>query len=83
VKCDQALALLKGLVDHDDGLRYFGSTLNYAAYLAGATRRGWVDDAGDPTQAGCDEYVRLGLYDLPDTGRYYLWDWSAIPDPTT
>lgn len=79
--CDFALAIVKGLVEHDDGHAYFGSSMAYTHFEAIAIARGHVvrgpkefDGGGGTmflleasrlTDAGRAVYAELGLDRLP------------------
>lgn len=87
MRCDFRLAVVKGLVEHDNGDVYFGSLLGYTAHWHAAEDAGWVrrvDGRETLTEEGRAVYERCGLSTLPNTPgrRAYLWDWSKIPDPS-
>lgn len=78
--CDFALAIVKGLVEHDDGGAYFGSLMGYRHFEAIAIARGHAvrgpktcSDGGREfvledtrlTPAGEAVYKELGLDRLP------------------
>lgn len=89
--CDFALAIVKGLVEHDDGKAYFGSLMGYATHEKDAIDRGYACIGPKPiergtvtiqttrlTDAGRAIYVELGLGRLPKSGRAYAWDWDVL-----
>lgn len=86
MKCDFGLAIVKGLVEHQDGTSYFGSLMGYSSHVFDATRRGLI--AGDLkegislTERGRMLYDALALSTLPQQklSRAYAWDWSGIDD---
>jgi hypothetical protein len=84
--CSFPLAIVKGLVEHGDGRRYFGSTLSFSGYADDAISAGWLKrDAADHlelTDAGRTAYRQLKLDALPRTGRAYTWDWSVVAEAT-
>jgi hypothetical protein len=77
------LALLKGLVEHNDGTAYFGSLGGYQTYLSNARTLGWVSQSEEgkdlPTESGRLAY---GQYDLSGFtnkmfSRAYTWNWDC------
>lgn len=86
MQCDFRLAIVKGLVEHDDGTTYFGRLGGYMAHLRAAEEAGWVrrvEDRETLTEAGREVYTRCRLSTLPNLvgRRAYLWNWSEIPSP--
>lgn len=89
-RCDFAMAVLKGAVEHGDGTAYFGSLIGYTAHRDAAVRAGYVRivmvkhpegfdvQREQPTEAGEYVYRESGLADLPRSGRAYAWDWSRV-----
>lgn len=69
--------IVKGLIEHNDPYRHFGSLGAYLWHLADAQESGYVDALGQVTDAGREWYKSAGLADLPDC-RAYLWDMSRI-----
>lgn len=86
MECDFRLALLKGLIEHRDGTKYFGSTMSYTHWLEEAKKAGWVfeylspngNEQADFTFEGLQKYGELKLGDLPHTGRACGWDWGSL-----
>jgi hypothetical protein len=82
-RCSFPLAIVKGLIEHQDGTAYFGSTMGYSEHLRQAIEAGLVETPdGGPTRAterGRQEYEREGLAQLPTRmySRAYMWDWKA------
>lgn len=86
MKCDFRLAIVKGLVEHNNGDTYFGSLMGYTAHWNTAHAAGWVEHVDGKealTKAGREIYVKCKLDSLPNTfgRRAYMWDWSNIPSP--
>ena len=78
---DFALAIVKGLVEHQDGVVYFASLIGYRAHVGEAVARGFIATDGQEerlTDAGRKAYQEHGLDRLPRRGRAYLWDWSGV-----
>jgi hypothetical protein len=75
-----AAAIVKGLVEHNDGTSYFGSLMGYQDHLADARARGWVDLDGKLTEVGRALYDKADLAKLPNKkfSRAYSWDWSGV-----
>lgn len=75
------LAILKGIIEHDDGTAYFGSLGGYLEHKRQAIELGWIED-DEPechiTLLGHDIYVRCKLSDLPTKrlSRAYMWNWK-------
>jgi len=85
--CDFRLAIVKGLVEHDQGDAYFGSLIGYTDHFNATQHAGWVTrNAASEllTIEGRLVYLRCNLASLPNQlgRRAYLWDWSSIPDPS-
>jgi hypothetical protein len=88
--CHFDMAVLKGLVEHNDVGSYFGSFGGLGAYCADAAYFGWItmdlrpDGTHDVwsakvTDAGRHAYETLKLADLPQMklSRAYLWEWPV------
>lgn len=91
-ECDFALAIVKGLVEHDDGHAYFGSSVGYRHFEAKAIARGHVvrgtvlrDGGGGHmfecegtilTDAGRAAYARLHLDRLPQINNRRAEHWD-------
>lgn len=75
-RCDFRLAIVKGLVEHNDGTYYFGSTAAYNSHYHMAYQAGLVTIDKKVTDAGVEAYSVEKLDKLPKTGRAYAWDWS-------
>jgi hypothetical protein len=80
--CDYPAAVLKGVIEHDDGTAYFGSLGGYARYLDVAVELGWIFGTVKPTATplGRRVYRQARLDGLPRIkgSRAYLWNWSRI-----
>lgn len=72
-------AIVKGLIEHDDGTRFFGSTTGYASHLDKAILRGLVSGSGAVTSIGIEWYERC-LKQLPQT-RQAFWNKDAVGQP--
>lgn len=68
-------AIVKGLMEHKDGTRYFGSTMSFTSHLADAIKFGYVTDAEKRkvTPLGKEWYERC-LKELPQKRQVY---WGA------
>lgn len=64
-------AIVKGLVEHGDKRRHFGSTLAFTYHWQTAVECGVVDENG-VTDLGRRYYETARLMDLPDT-RMTFW----------
>lgn len=74
-----SLSLLKGVVEHNDGGRYFGSLLGYTPWETKTQALGLVRPSAnprkvEPTELGQRVYDKY-LKELPQKGRAYMWDW--------
>jgi uncharacterized protein YjhX (UPF0386 family) len=82
-RCSFPLAIVKGLIEHQDGTAYFGSTMGYGEHLRQTIEAGLVESPdGRPTRVterGRQEYEREGLAQLPTRklSRAYMWDWKT------
>lgn len=72
-------AIVKGLIEHDDGTRFFGSTTGYDAHLSKALLRGLVSESGAVTPIGIEWYERC-LKQLPQT-RQAFWNKDDVGQP--
>jgi hypothetical protein len=83
------LAIVKGLIEHEDAASYFGSTMGLAAHTDEAIRKGLLLDETPEgkhrlssylkvTNLGRKLYTELGLDKLPQKklSRAYMWDWN-------
>ena len=90
-RCRFVLAIVKGLFEHNDGTKYFGSLMGYKHYEELANNRGWVVPGTKTTpgegitvpcvvltDAGHRVYNEANLGSLPQSGRASGWDWSKI-----
>lgn len=86
-----ALAIVKGVIEHDDGTSYFASLGGYEHHLERARAREWVRcseiegelDKLIVTDAGREVYERCKLSAFPQTygHRAYAWNWTADNNP--
>lgn len=74
-------AIVKGLVEHDDGTRFFGSTMAYTYHFANAVKRGFVTDSKVVTARGLEWYERC-LKQLPQTRQAFWTDGVGLPSQT-
>ena len=65
--------IVKGLVEHDDAYRHFGSLLSFEHHFQEAAKCGFVDSDRNLTEKGREWYDKSNLRDLPDA-RSYFWD---------
>jgi hypothetical protein len=81
-QCDFPAAILKGVVEKDDGTAYFGSLGAFTYYENQAIDRGWVTRGPQyrmsATPKGHKVYREAKLDMLPHKGRAYMWNWSDI-----
>lgn len=90
-RCDFVLAIVKGLVEHDDPYVYFGSPIGFHEHEADGIRRGllcrgprkYTEEDGEYigtllTEAGRQAYHAARLHLLPNKrgNRAYAWNWS-------
>lgn len=78
--CDFPAAILKGIIEHGDATRYFGSLGGFSYYKEQAQARKLIDADAAPTETGLDYYISRGLWLLPDSGRAYMWRWDELED---
>jgi len=64
-------AIVKGLKEHNDGTRHFGSTMGYKGHLHDAVELGVITSQSQLTAKGIEWYERC-LVDLPQ-GRATYW----------
>lgn len=57
-------AIVKGLIEHDDGTRFLGLTMAYTFHFQNAVKRGLVTKANVVTSGGIEWYERC-LKQLP------------------
>lgn len=74
-------AILKGVIEHGDGLAYLDSLVNYAEHKAQAIELGWVEAVNNhliPTDKGRKVYneSQLGKFTKTKLSRAHSWDWS-------
>jgi hypothetical protein len=69
--------IVKGLIEHGDPYKHFGSLGGYLWHLADAQASGHVDALGQVTDAGREWYRSSNLAALPNV-RSYMWDMSKI-----
>lgn len=69
-------AIVKGLVEHKDGTRFFGSTMSYRAHFENAVNRGLVTEDGGVSEQGAEWYERC-LKRLPQS-RQVFWNATDI-----
>ena len=72
-------AIIKGLVEHQDGRRFFGSTMNYTHHFENAVSRGYVMPDKSLTPMAMDWYERH-LAALPQS-RQVFWKSDQIGIP--
>lgn len=65
-------AILKGVIEHGDAARHFGSTGALAYHLRVAIKAGYLDAFNVPTAAGVARYDERQLGALPDS-RWCFW----------
>lgn len=74
--------IIKGVLEHGDPYRHFGSLMGYREHLKHAVVAGLVVEVGNKVQvttAGRNYYAKHGLERLPQ-GRSYFWsnnDWNV------
>lgn len=71
-------AIVKGLVEYDDGTRFFGSTMVYTYHLENAVRRGFVTESNAVTPFGLEWYERC-LKQLPQTRQVFWTSGVGMP----
>lgn len=71
--CDFVLAIVKGLVEHDDGATYFASLMGYQRYEAEGIRLGWLVRGPKMCRDGDTEFV-IESTRLTDAGRVVYAD---------
>ena len=71
-------AIVKGLIEHDDGTRFFGSTAEYTYHQAVAEKRGLITEADVVTASGREWYGRC-LKQLPQTRQVFWTGGVGVP----
>lgn len=71
-------AIVKGLVEHDDGTRFYGSTMAYTFHFQNAVKRGLVTKANVVTARGVEWYERC-LKQLPQTRQAFWTNGVGLP----
>lgn len=71
-------AIVKGLVEHNDGMRFFGSTMAYTYHLENAIKRGYVTESKSVTALGREWYERC-LKQLPQTRQVFWTSGVGLP----
>lgn len=78
------LAIVKGLVEHNDPTAYFGSLGGFGVHCASAVRKEWVTlptpYRPELTPVGSKIYEAMQLSSLPNQqlSRASLWNWDHI-----
>lgn len=74
-------AIVKGLIEHNDGTRYFGSTMSFTGHLEDAVKFGYVTDVKKRkvTPLGKEWYERC-LKQLPQQRQVY-WGAAGVGFP--
>jgi hypothetical protein len=70
--------IVKGIVEHDDATRHFGSLMAFQGHLSDAVAAGVVTFTKKVTDLGHRYYTAANLKELPGT-RAYMWpsrDWT-------
>lgn len=70
-------AIVKGLIEHKDGRRFFGSLMSYTSHLEVAVSQNLVTANGKVTARGKEWYERC-LKQLPQ-GRQAFWPDRGSP----
>ena len=97
--CDFVLAIVKGIVEHDDGGAYFGSLMGYKGHEAAGIERGlltrgpkecdgggghkFVIEATRLTDAGKLAYTTERLDQYPKTYGSRAYMWKWVPAVTS
>lgn len=68
-RCDFVLAIVKGLVEHDDGGAYFGSLMGYRAHEADGIERGLLTRGPKLIDMGGGHTATIEATRLTDAGR--------------
>jgi hypothetical protein len=71
-------AIVKGLIEYDDGTRFFGSTMAYTYHLENVIKRGYVTEANSVTACGLEWYERC-LKQLPQTRQVFWTGGVGLP----
>lgn len=64
--------IVKGLIEHNDKYRHFGSFLAFNMHMRNTVKCGVVDENGAVTEKGRKWYEQKRFAELPD-GRAYFW----------
>lgn len=68
--------IIKGLMEHDDPIQHFGSTISFLHFARDAETLGYVENKPDRelilTPKGRQYYEAMSLRELPDS-RAYMW----------
>lgn len=82
-----ALAVLKGVVEHQTGTAYFSSFLGYPVYVRYCAHQGWVTTRTEDglehltvTDLGLKVYREMNLERFPqkEGSRAYAWNWKGV-----
>lgn len=68
-RCDFVLAIVKGLVEHDDGGAYFGSLMGYRGHEAEGIERGLLTRGPKECDGGGGHMFVIEATRLTDAGR--------------
>ncbi len=68
-KCDFALAIVKGLIEHNDGGAYFGSLMGYRHHEADGIKRGLLTRGPKQIDMGGGHMETIEATRLTDAGR--------------
>jgi len=68
-QCDFVLAIVKGIVEHDDGCAYFGSLLGYSHHEAQGIARGLLTRGPKQCADGGGGTMTIEATRLTDAGR--------------
>jgi hypothetical protein len=71
-------AIIKGLVEHDDGTRFFGSTMAYTFHVENAVKRGYLSNSQSVSALGREWYEQC-LKQLPQTRQVFWTDGVGLP----
>lgn len=81
IKSDTCMsaAIVKGVIEHKDATRYFGSLMSFTFHLEWAIRRKLINKHRKVLKRGQEWYDRC-LHALPQ-GRQVFWDKDKIGEP--
>ena len=71
-------AIVKGLIEHDDGTRFFGSTMAYTYHHSNAVRRGLITEDNVVLASGREWYERC-LKELPQIRQVFWTNGVGVP----